>query len=51
LAATAKLNGLDIAAYLRHIFSRIADHPVNKVNQVSELFPWAVADQWPWYAS
>jgi transposase len=44
LIATAKLNGPDPEAYLRHIFSRIADHPVN---QVSELFPWAVADQLP----
>jgi transposase len=28
--------GLDPEAYLRHMFSRIADHPVN---QASELLP------------
>jgi transposase-like protein len=41
LVATAKLNGLDPEAYLRHVLSHI-DH---SVNQVSELLPRAVADQ------
>lgn len=37
---TAKLNGLDPEAYLRNIITRIADHPINKVD---ELLPWCWA--------
>jgi hypothetical protein len=37
LIETAKLNGLDPEAYLREVFSRIADHPINRI---ADLFPW-----------
>jgi transposase len=37
LVETAKLNGLDPMRYLREVFERIADHPINRVH---ELLPW-----------
>ena len=37
LIGRAKLNGVDLAAWLRHVLTHIADHPVNRVN---EFLPW-----------
>lgn len=34
---TARLNGLDPEAYLRDVIGRIADHPINRID---ELSPW-----------
>jgi hypothetical protein len=40
LIGTAKLNGVDPQAWLTHVLTRIADHPVN---QVEQFLPWNVA--------
>jgi transposase len=40
LVGTALLNAMDPYLYLRHVLERIADHPINRVE---ELLPWNVA--------
>lgn len=39
LVETAKLNGLDPEAYLRDVLTRIADHPISRID---ELLPWNI---------
>jgi transposase len=44
LIGTALLNAMDPYLYLRHVLERIAEHPINRID---ELLPWNVAAKLP----
>lgn len=44
LIGSACLNGLDPEAYLHHVIDRIADHAINRID---ELLPWNVVSLLP----
>ncbi len=48
ITRTAKLNGHDPEAYLADILARIADHPINRID---ELLPWRWQPKAPAQAS
>jgi transposase len=44
LLGTAKLNDLNPESYLRYVLERIADYPINKID---ELLPWNLLTKTP----
>jgi len=42
LVESCKLNRIDPQSYLQYVLERIADHPINRIE---ELLPWNVADK------
>jgi len=44
LVGTCRLNGIDPHAYFKYVLERIAEHPINRID---ELLPWRVAGQLP----
>ena len=44
LIGTAMLNAMDPYLYLRYVLERIAEHPINRID---ELLPWNVAAKLP----
>jgi transposase len=40
LIVSCKLNRIDTESYLRFVFEHIADHPINRID---ELLPWNVS--------
>ncbi|ARF89617.1 IS66 family transposase [Burkholderia cenocepacia] len=44
LIGSARLNGIDPEAYLHHVIDRIADHSINRID---ELLPWNVVSLLP----
>lgn len=42
LVETCKLNGIDPQRYLEYVLERIAEHPINRIE---ELLPWNVVDK------
>lgn len=44
LIGTCRLNGIDPHTYLKYVLERIADHPINRID---ELVPWRVAARLP----
>ena len=44
LIGTARLNGIEPEAYLRHVLGRIAEHPIKRID---DLLRWNLARRLP----